>query len=83
MTLNPETGTPWSRDELTEAFGLVSNPANWKLPVDATVRSMHGTVDVDLIREAVIFFTGSVPSMKWTMKGLRVRAAGYYKTIGA
>lgn len=66
--------------ELEKAFDLVANKEHWKLPVNALVP--HGT-DENLITEAVIHFTGSVPSFKETKKGIRVRAAGYYNTIGA
>jgi hypothetical protein len=80
-------GRPVTRGELSEAFDYVANRDNWKLPIDATVDL--GPASMAMVREAVIFFTGSVPS--FTAVGpevdrcarFRVRAAGYYAAVGA
>lgn len=79
-----------TRDEVTALFNLVANKANWKNAIDATVALSFE--DADLLREVVIFFTGSVPTFEVIeptayrndRKSLyRVTAAGYYHAIGA
>lgn len=76
---NPETGTKYSRAELKAAFDAVCDRSNWKNPVQGTILPK----DEDVTREAVIFFTGSVPKFRARPSGrLLVEAAGYYKTIG-
>jgi hypothetical protein len=77
----------WTHDELTAYFSAVADPTNWKKAVDATLRFEN---DRDLLgtRESVIFFTGSVPTItvekfRHGRVVYRVRAAGYYQTIGA
>lgn len=83
-TMNPETGTPYSRAQLIEAFQAVQNKSNWKHPIDATIAPpLSFTIDLDKLRDAVIFFTGSVPTFKKSDGWLRVKAAGYYATIGS
>lgn len=77
----------WTRAELEALFNRVVNAENWKASIDALVefdndRELLGT------REAVIFYTGSVPTIVvsggWLGNAVyRVRAAGYYQTIGA
>lgn len=78
-------GRAVTKAQLRTAFDLVADKANWKMPIDATVQ--YGDLDGDriaMIREAVIFFTGSVPTFTQLRYGwMRVRAAGYYNTIGA
>ena len=78
--LNPETGTRYSRDQLKAAFDMVANPENWKLEVRGTIPAPAW----DVVREAVVFFTGSVPSYTVREDGrLDVTALGYYAIIGA
>src|SRR5689334_16707240 len=73
----------WTRGQLDALFERVRPAENWKNRIDAVVtladdREMIGT------REAVIFFTGSVPTFEPRGRNrYRVRAAGYYATIGA
>lgn len=68
------------------AFNAVAPRDNWKGRIDvvlarSTVRDLGG---VEVIREAVIFFTGSVPTIDDLDAGtVRVRAAGYYAAVGA
>lgn len=78
------------RSEVHALFGLVSNRANWKNPIDARVALSFE--DADLLRQVVIFYTGSVPELevlepcaaRTDGKTLyRVKAAGYYAAIGA
>lgn len=76
-------GHTFTRAELLRYFSLVENQTNWKSIIDATVEV---PTDRDLagIREAVIFFTGSVPSFEAAAaRTFHVKAAGYYQTIGA
>lgn len=61
-------------------FNLVADKANWKNPINAFVPA---TIDLDAITDAVIHFTGSVPTYTMTRKGWNVKAAGYYVAIGA
>jgi hypothetical protein len=80
-------GKDVTRGDLCEAFAGVTNVDHWKKPINAVI-------DLDdrgmaMVREAVVFFTGSVPSFS-PMLGARlpkcryrVQAAGYYATIGA
>ncbi len=76
----------WTRAECEALFNRVVNAENWEKSIDALVEF---TNDRDLLgtREAVIFYTGSVPTIDFVMRGrghvYRVRAAGYYQTIGA
>lgn len=77
-----------SRGELSVAFDAVANKANWKNPIDKIVDlDAYG---IALVKEAVIFYTGSVPSFTaftgTTTSGIgkyRVKAVGYYVAIGA
>jgi hypothetical protein len=70
---------PVTRGELSEAFKLVAPAGNWKMPIDKTVAA---DLDRAMITEAVIFFTGSVPTFEPVLNGYRVRADGYYRAIG-
>lgn len=78
------------RSEVSALFDLVADKSNWKNPINAEVALTFD--EADLLREAVIFFTGSVPSLdviepcanRTDGKSLyRVKALGYYITIGA
>jgi len=85
IVVNPETGTKYSRAELLAAMTLVENPSNWKMPIQNV---MISATDQDVVREAVIFFTGSVPTFRKPVRAgfdgqLIVSASGYYATIGA
>lgn len=66
--------------ELTEAFDLVKPTGNWKMPIDATVKD---DVDLQLLEDAVIYFTGGPIETQRTPKGIRVTSEGYYHHIGA
>jgi len=68
--------------ELHEAFARVQSK-NWKDPVDKAIKS-PSAFERGVINEAVIWFTGSAPEFCGAGRGMtRVRAAGYYLTIGA
>ncbi len=60
---------------------IVGTP--WKERIDATLRVSDDWEKFGII-EAVIFFTGSVPKLTALGRNrYRVRAAGYYATVGA
>ena len=76
-TANPLTGF-YTREQLEAAFDKVRNPNDWKAPVDGYCRA----AEVELVREAVIFFTATEPSFYSVgiNTGLRrVLADGYRK----
>jgi hypothetical protein len=73
-------GVDVTRGELDEVFKLVQPKDNWKMPIDAVVP--RGT-KLAMLKEAVIFFTGSSPTIKQVRGGFRVTAAGYYAAVGA
>lgn len=67
---------------LRAAFERVENKDHWKNPINVVLELTEA--DKLAIREAVIFYTGSVPRFTLlTGSRYRVRAAGYYATIGA
>lgn len=69
---------------MREAFEIVCPKENWKDAIDTRV-TLTTEAEMTIIREAVIFFTGSVPEFSriGNTRIYRVRAAGYYATIGA
>lgn len=69
-----------SEDELHAAFDKVCDPVNWKMPIDTTVPA---DADQNLISDAIIYFTGSVPDIYPEDDHLRVEAAGYYNSVGS
>lgn len=72
----------WTRRELDALFSRAHGD-NWKERIDRVVVLKN---DRELLgmREAVVFFTGSVPTFEAMGRNrYRVRAAGYYATIGA
>lgn len=73
----------WTRADLSGLFARVQNATNWKLAIDRVVTLAN---DRELLgmREAIIFYTGSVPAFEAIGNNqYRVRAVGYYRTIGA
>ena len=80
-------GGEYTRDELAGLFAMVEPAGNWKRPIETTVTGLSER-QVRGMREAVIFFTGSVPHLSPTMQrggglALRVTAPGYYSANGA
>ena len=66
--------------ELREAFDKVQDKVHWKNPVDAVIL----TKNIKITEAAIIHYTGSVPTfIRIDGNNTRVRAAGYYATIGA
>lgn len=68
---------------LSPAFDRVANKENWKFAIDAVI----DIADMDeqlVIHEAVIFYTGSVPTFEHVSgRAFRVKARGYYAAIGS
>lgn len=65
---------------LSEAFGKVQDPKNWKSPI----RNVCRTVDKNKVAEAITFYTGSVAIFEDLSNGwTAVKAEGYYAAIGA
>lgn len=76
------------RSELETLFNRVANRENWKLPVNSIV-DVKDDRELTGLREAVIFFTGSVPKFEPRSGGslpgcrYRITAPGYYAAVGA
>ena len=73
----------WTRRELLDLFNRSADRGNWKNPINRVV-TLANDRELLGLREAIVFFTGSVPTL--TAIGTnryRVRATGYYRTIGA
>ena len=71
----------YSQNQLKEAFNLVANKENWKLPIDTQVPAC---APADLIARAIAWYTGSIAKFSLATNGwLNVEAEGYYKAIGA
>lgn len=66
----------YTKEQLEAAFNKVQNPNHWKNPIDAYCHKD----EVDVVREAIEFFTATVPTF-WNV-GMtdirRVEAPGYY-----
>lgn len=76
-------GSPITRGEFKSAFDQVADKANWKNMVDAEA-DLADERAIYTMRQAVIFFTGSVPEIFPVAPGrYRVMAAGYYEACGA
>ncbi len=85
-TIHPETGTVYSRAELREAFELVQDETNWKMPINAAIPEYMR----DVVEEAVVFFAGCRPTFtvvnpaaRKAQRRLNVKAIGYYAAVGA
>jgi hypothetical protein len=75
-------GRDVTQGELAAAFDWVADKAHWKNPIDCVVALSPR--QVALVREAVPFFTGSKARVEVIDEGVvRIRAAGYFATIGA
>lgn len=73
----------YTQTQLHDAFNLVQNVEDWKMPIDAIVPREQ--VDKDLVSFAVMYFTGAYPIIEEAAipSFYRIRADGYYMTIGA
>jgi hypothetical protein len=74
----------YTQQELSAAFQRVQNRKNWKNRVNAVI-TIENDEEMRLITQAVIHFTGSVPSFVEVdgKQRHRVTADGYYEAIGA
>lgn len=77
----------YSQEELQEGFNRVCNKTNWKLPIMTNIE-FKDEDDINLLTNAIIHFTGSVPhfyvyELKNGKKRVKVNAVGYYNAIGA
>jgi hypothetical protein len=75
--------------ELRAVFNLVADKNNWKNPIDSTV-VLGGDLTKALVHEAIVFFTGSVPTFRKISDAsaaykswYRVTAPGYYSAVGS
>ncbi len=75
-------GEPVTVGELRAAFKKVQNAVHWKNPVDAEIILTEREAAV--LEYAVIYLTGSVPSMT-RIEGDRwkVQADGYFMAVGS
>ena len=72
-----------SMQELADAFDGVKHPTYWKYPINARVR-IKNEEGRRIIEEAIIWYTGSVPTFADQDDGTTmVLASGYYIAIGA
>lgn len=74
-----------TRRELSEAFKKVAPTGHWKNPINKLIAVTKD--ERELVREAVVFFTGSVPEFEHRgnvcdHEVYRVTAAGYFTAIG-
>lgn len=80
MLTAKDIGYHYSDEELRKAFAIVENKDNWKNPIDSWIQKR----DLQLITEAVEFFTGStVKTIEDTETHIHIKAGGYYITCGA
>jgi hypothetical protein len=69
--------------ELRVAFDRVVPKDNWKKRIDRWI-PIDSLAELDLIREAVIFYTVGVPQFVVTEdRMVHVTAPGYYESVGA
>ena len=78
----------FSRVELQAAFDMVADPNDWKCPVRAffttDTQATASERMVAAVRQAVIFYTGSVPTIThWGNFTFKCVADGYYRAVGA
>ena len=76
-----KSGPGYEQDQLEAAFGEVTKDVeHWKEPLNCWVP----VEDLDLVRAAIIHFTGSVLEEVASKDGwVKVHAAGYWAVIGA
>ena len=85
--VTPRSTRVYLQEELHSAFDRVKNKEHWKLPIQCSI-DYKDQEDINLITEAVVHFTGSVPQfdvyqLKSGKKRVRIFAVGYYYAIGA
>jgi hypothetical protein len=73
--IDPYTRTPYTKEELEEAFKLVQDPKHWKGPVKGIVPNDK----VDVVRAAVNHFAyGNVTVTPYGKDRSRITAPGYW-----
>jgi hypothetical protein len=76
-------GRSITRAELRAAFDRVADRSHWKNPIASSV-VIHSEFEREVIRRAVVFFTGSVPTFEHVAGPFFIcRAAGYFAAVGA
>lgn len=71
----------YTETQLSEAFDMIRPTENWKMPIDAVIRDND---NVELVQYACMFYTGDYGTVTDNNDGTyRIRAPGYYMTIGA
>lgn len=81
--LKKRPASEFSSEQMRQAFEQVQNPKGWKFPINKVVDN-PGQKNLACLTEAIIFFTGSVPTISEVGIGrVRIRAAGYYAAIGS
>ena len=76
-------GKPVTRGQLAEKFDLIKNEDHWKNPINKTIDKPSDN-DLEMLHEAVHFFTGSCLTTYPRDDGrLHCEADGYFLTIGA
>ena len=74
-----------------QAFAMVSDKTNWKNMIRAEIKLQHSAErqahEVEqlqaILTDAIVHFTGSIPTFAVVNGALQVSAAGYYVAIGA
>ncbi len=61
------------------AFNMVQNRQDWKGPIDASIDADLCEVSEEVISDAVVFFTATVPTITHENGKLIVKAIGYRK----
>lgn len=72
-----------TRGQLKDAFDLVKDRTNWKLPIRARLPAGTDADQLTLIEDAVVFFTGGDITIERDADGVTVMSEGYYVNIGS
>lgn len=76
-----------TRGQLAAQLDRVKDKSNWKNPIDAEFTTATdeaaSTLEVAIMREAVLFFCGCVPEIRHLGNfRFSVKAIGYYRAVG-
>ena len=80
MNLKPNK---YSDEQMKQAFDLVKDKEHWKNPIKVTLPFTTSEETLDIIFEAVVYYTGSMAEIYKVKKGYRVEAIGYFMAVGA
>jgi hypothetical protein len=79
----PKFEMKYTQQQLHAAFDRVCNKNHWKKPINKLV-TVKSKDELDVIKEAVIHFTGGVADIEQVGPNkYRVTASGYYNCVGA